>query len=73
MSFAIYHREYYLEDCEGHREFARHRGLRPSRRLKKVVELLRVRKGDRVIDLGCGRGEVALQLSLAGARTLAAR
>ena len=40
-------------------------------RQRWALELARVRSGERVLDLGCGRGEVAYQCAVAGCRVVA--
>ena len=68
---ALYHREYYLNDCEGFREFLKSRGARLSRRLAKCLALAGPEPRELILDLGCGRGELALHLAKRGARVLA--
>jgi SAM-dependent methyltransferase len=67
----LYGRDYYLDDCEGHREFQASNGARLPRRLAKCLALMDVRCGDRVLDVGCGRGELALHAARSGAICLA--
>ena len=68
---ALYHRGYFDSDCEGHREFARTHGARLTRRLRKVLSLARAAPGERFLDAGCGRGELAAHLAAAGAHVIA--
>ena len=67
----LYDRDYYLRDCEGFQEFVRTRGRKLPRRLRKCLDLLCVQPEERVIDVGCGRGELALHLAAAGAHVVA--
>jgi SAM-dependent methyltransferase len=67
----LYSRRYYLEDCEGSREFLRSQGRRLPRRLEKCLKLLKAMPGDRIVDIGCGRGELALHAAAKGAVVLA--
>jgi ubiquinone/menaquinone biosynthesis C-methylase UbiE len=62
----IYDREYFLSDtCEGADEFNLDKGL--SKIKKRQVAHLAPAPGVRVLDAGCGRGEVLLACSRAGA------
>ena len=66
----LYSRAYYLSDCEGFSEFHKTWGRKPSRRLAKCIELLGPGRGQRIVDLGCGRGEVALNAAVRGAQVV---
>lgn len=62
----LYDREYFLSNyCEGAQEFLADRGL--SELKERQVRLLAPRPGLRVLDAGCGRGEVMLACARAGA------
>lgn len=62
----IYDRDYFLsETCEGVDEFHRDRGLSPLK--QRQVAHLAAAAGLRVLDLGCGRGEVLLACAGRGA------
>ena len=63
----IYDREYFLSNtCEGADEFHAGRGL--SSLKARQVAILDPRPGVRVLDMGCGRGEVLLACAQRGAR-----
>jgi ubiquinone/menaquinone biosynthesis C-methylase UbiE len=63
----LYDRDYFLsERCEGYRVFAACRGV--SRVKARQVALLAPGPGLRVLDAGCGRGEVLLACGRAGAQ-----
>ena len=68
---ALYHRSYYLADCEGHRQFRTSHGHRLSRRLTRCLGLLAAAPGMHVLDVGCGRGELALHLAARGCTSIA--
>ena len=62
----VYDREYFLSEiCEGWDEFQDDRGV--SFNKAKQVQLLAPRPGMKILDAGCGRGEVALACARAGA------
>ena len=58
---------YFLWHCEGSGEFLTSRGRKLSARLRKALELANVLPGERVLDIGCGRGELVVQSALRGA------
>jgi ubiquinone/menaquinone biosynthesis C-methylase UbiE len=63
----LYDRGYFLSNyCEGAEEFLDGRGLSALKR--RQVALLAPRPGMRVLDAGCGRGEVLRACALAGAQ-----
>ena len=62
----VYDREYFLSNtCEGADEFHADKGLSPLK--TRQVAHLAPGPGRRVLDLGCGRGEVLLACARAGA------
>lgn len=58
---------YFLWHCEGAGEFLSSRGRKLSARLRKALQLANVLPGDRVLDIGCGRGELVAHSALRGA------
>ena len=67
---AEYDEAYFLAAAEGHREFVESRGSRLGARFRRVLALADVRPGQRVLDIGCGRGELVLQCALRGAHAV---
>jgi len=63
----IYSQEYFLTECEGHEEFAATHGRTLPLRLQAPLELAGVRAGMKVLDIGCGRGEVIFRCAHLGA------
>lgn len=63
----LYTEDYFLHACEGYEEFAETQGERLSRRLAAAFEVAAVRPGMRVLDLGCGRGEIVRHCARLGA------
>lgn len=62
-----YDASYYLQDCGGHESFNRN-GPEGScdPRILSVLSLVSLGRKGRLLDLGCGRGEIALQAALNG-------
>jgi SAM-dependent methyltransferase len=54
----LYTEEYFLTACEGYDVFIESEGAHLSRRLHDAFALADVRPGMRVLDVGCGRGEI---------------
>lgn len=54
----LYTEEYFLTACEGYDEFIASEGEHLSRRLRDAFAVADVRPGMRVLDVGCGRGEI---------------
>ena len=53
-----YDEDYFLNACEGYEEFAVSEGRQLSRRLKQAFDAADVTDEMRVLDVGCGRGEI---------------
>lgn len=63
----LYTEDYFLHACEGYEEFAESQGERLSRRLSAAFAVAAVQPGMRVLDLGCGRGEIVRHCARLGA------
>ena len=55
---SLYDEEYFLTACEGYDVFLASEGQHLSRRLRDAFEVADVRAGMRILDVGCGRGEI---------------
>lgn len=66
----LYTKEYFETACEGYDEFLSTEGQQLSRRLKAAFALASVEPGMRVLDVGCGRGEILLHCARLGAEVL---
>jgi len=64
MHDIIYTKDYFLNECEGYKTFLSSKGLKLSKRLLKIYYKIIDLKPQRVLDFGCGRGELALNLGL---------
>jgi cyclopropane fatty-acyl-phospholipid synthase-like methyltransferase len=54
----LYTEEYFLTACEGYDEFLESEGRHLSRRLSDAFAMANVQPGMRLLDVGCGRGEI---------------
>lgn len=67
VSAALYTEEYFRTACEGYDEFNTSEGEQLSRRLTSAFALARVAPGMKVLDVGCGRGEILRHAARLGA------
>ncbi|MFM2431857.1 MAG: hypothetical protein RLZZ511_3070 [Cyanobacteriota bacterium] len=62
-----YDRTYYTTSCDGYDSFAAHQGQRlVTPRLQAIATLACLKPSGRVLDLGCGRGELAYYFAQQG-------
>lgn len=61
-----YDEAYFLTACEGHKEFISTEGQCLSRRLDEAFAAAEVVSGMKVLDIGCGRGEILRHCSRLG-------
>jgi cyclopropane fatty-acyl-phospholipid synthase-like methyltransferase len=54
----LYDEEYFLSACEGYTEWLNTEGEQLSRRLTTAFSVASVEPGMRILDIGCGRGEI---------------
>jgi cyclopropane fatty-acyl-phospholipid synthase-like methyltransferase len=54
----LYNEEYFLTACEGYDVFVASEGEHLSRRLRDAFAVAEVEAGMRILDVGCGRGEI---------------
>lgn len=67
LSPDLYTEEYFRGACEGFHEFNETRGERLSPRLQVAFALADIDAGMRVLDIGCGRGEILRHCARLGA------
>lgn len=67
VSPGVYTREYFEQWCQGADEFRTTWGAVLPRRLVIPLEVARIRPGQRVLDVGCGRGEIIIHCAQRGA------
>ena len=63
----LYTEKYFREACEGCDEFSASQGDLLSHRLEMAIAVADVTPGMRVLDVGCGRGEILLHCARMGA------
>lgn len=56
---SVYTTNYYLTDCNGYREFKQTWGKKLEPRLKKIIQYIPLKSSMKVLDIGCGRGELS--------------
>lgn len=64
---ALYDRDYYLSDNEGCREYQKGLDDNIHPKFAKALELAEPKKGDMILDVGCGRGEMLYYCARKGA------
>jgi SAM-dependent methyltransferase len=65
-----YDSRYFFTSCEGYKEFRVSGGRTLGPRFQKALQLARIRPGQRVLDVGCGRGELVIHAALRGAEAV---
>ncbi len=59
-----YDAKYFLTDCGGYAYFIEYHGLKIEERISKSLKLANIEPGINVLDIGSGRGELALHCAL---------
>ncbi|OGH11509.1 MAG: hypothetical protein A3B38_01735 [Candidatus Levybacteria bacterium RIFCSPLOWO2_01_FULL_36_13] len=65
----IYTKDYYLTDCTGHQEFKYTLGELLEPRFKEIVPYLKIHKNLKILDIGCGRGELVYYCAKLGGKS----
>lgn len=64
---AVYTKDYYLHDCCGHEEFQKSNGGLLHNDVLSVLSHIEVSSGMKILDVGCGRGDVVIYYAKQGA------
>lgn len=67
---SLYTQEYFLSDCEGYHRFLQSGGQQLSARLGLILHLVNPQPRMRILDLGCGRGELVFNCAKYGAQAV---
>lgn len=62
-----YSEHYYMNDCGGYDDFVKSNGTKIEQRLQDVCNLINPTQDDKILDVGCGRGELSYVLATMGA------
>ena len=62
----VYDKNYLLKYCHGHYEFAQSGANLLPKRLARCIEVASFKKGQTILDIGCGRGEIAYHAAKEG-------
>ncbi|MBF0384521.1 MAG: class I SAM-dependent methyltransferase [Candidatus Omnitrophica bacterium] len=66
----LYTKEYYLSDCEGHREYFSGLDNATHPLYKMALEIADIKHSESVLDIGCGRGELVFYSVMKGAKAI---
>jgi ubiquinone/menaquinone biosynthesis C-methylase UbiE len=66
----VYTKDYYLNDCTGFNEFKKSFGKVLEPRFVELIKLFNINSGTKVLDVGCGRGEMVFYAAGKGARAI---
>ncbi len=66
----LYNQDYYTSDCSGFKEFSKSSGKKLYPRYLEVTKHLKIKKGMKILDIGCGRGELSFWAASHGATVI---
>jgi len=65
----LYNRDYYLTDCDGYEDYTK--GRLNLKRHQRVINFAELSGSEKILDVGCGRGELSYQCALRGCKVVA--
>jgi len=65
---SVYTKKYYLSDCSGFNEFKKTCGDKLESRFREIIRHFKIIPGMKVLDVGCGRGELVFYAARQGAQ-----
>ncbi|KPJ70723.1 hypothetical protein AMJ51_01165 [Microgenomates bacterium DG_75] len=66
----FYDQDYFLKDCGGWETFLKSGGKKLVKRFQVALEMVEIKKGMKILDIGCGRGEVVSYYHQKGAKVI---
>lgn len=60
---SVYTKDYYLHECCGYEEFMKNPGNSLPHKTRKLLDYLPIKRETKILDLGCGRGDLVFYLS----------
>lgn len=66
----VYTKDYYLNDCTGYEEFKKSYGNKLELRFIELIKHFEVKPNTKVLDIGCGRGEMVFFAAKHGAEAV---
>lgn len=70
VSSKIYTKKYYLGQNLGFEEFNKHKGKIVNNTIREFANLINPKKNSKILDIGCGRGDLDFELARLGANVM---
>ncbi|MCL4354085.1 oligosaccharide flippase family protein [Patescibacteria group bacterium] len=67
---SVYTQKYYLTDCTGFEEFKKSYGKELEPRFMDLIKFFKITPESKLLDIGCGRGEMVLFAAKQGAKAI---